>query len=248
MMNNHKFLFTLLLGSSLFFTGCFVDINDDDGLFGCMDADGPITTIDLNLPNFSGINLAMEARVEITQGPEQTVTVEGKSDIFDELDLDVSSSGVWTIRTEDCVRDVDNLTFYITVPDLNELKVSGSGKIISTNTFIGGDIELKISGSGEIDIALEADDIEVDISGSGKVFLEGIADELDLDITGSGDLRAFNLTAREGNIKISGSGDAEVRIEDRLDIRITGSGDVYYKGQPLLDISITGSGEVIDAN
>ena len=247
-MNNHKFLFTLLLGSSLFFTGCFVDINDDDGLFGCMDADGPITTIDLNLPNFSGINLAMEARVEITQGPEQTVTVEGKSDIFDELDLDVSSSGVWTIRTEDCVRDVDNLTFYITVPDLNELKVSGSGKIISTNTFIGGDIELKISGSGEIDIALEADDIEVDISGSGKVFLEGIADELDLDITGSGDLRAFNLTAREGNIKISGSGDAEVRIEDRLDIRITGSGDVYYKGQPLLDISITGSGEVIDAN
>jgi hypothetical protein len=248
MMNNLKFLFTLLLSSSLFFTGCFVDINDDDGLFGCMDADGPITTIDLNLPAFSGITLAMEARVEITQGPEQSVTVEGKSDIFDELDLDVSNSGVWTIRTEDCVRDVDNLTFYITVPDLNEIKISGSGKIISTNTFVGGDIELKISGSGEIDIALEADDIEVDISGSGKVFLEGIADELDLNITGSGDLRAFNLTAREGDIKISGSGDAEVRIEDRLDVRITGSGDVYYKGQPLLDVSITGSGEVIDAN
>ena len=98
------------------------------------------------------------------------------------------------------------------------------------------------------DLALEADDIEVDISGSGKVVLEGIADEIDLNITGSGDLRAFNITAREGNIKISGSGDAEVRIEDRLDVRITGSGDVYYKGQPLLDVSITGSGEVIDAN
>ncbi len=247
-MNNLKFIFALVCTGSLFLSGCFVDINDDDGLFGCMDADGPITTIDLDLPEFTSITLAMEARVEITQGPEQSVTVEGKSDIFDELDLDVSNSGIWTIRTKDCVRDVDNLTFYITVPDLNEIKISGSGKIISTNTFIGGDIELKISGSGEIDIALEADDVEVEISGSGKVFLEGIGDELDLNITGSGDLRAFNLTTREGNIKISGSGDAEVRIEDRLDIRITGSGDVYYKGQPLLDISITGSGEVIDAN
>jgi hypothetical protein len=248
MMNNLKFLFMLLLSSSLFFTGCFVDINDDDGLFGCMDANGPITTIDLDLPEFSGISLAMEARVEITQGPEQSVTVEGKSDIFDELDLDVNSRGVWTIRTKDCVRDVDNLTFYITVPDLNEVIISGSGKIVSTNTFIGGDIELRISGSGEIDMALEADDIEVDIPGSGKVFLEGVADEVNLNISGSGDLRAFNLTAREGNVNISGSGDAEVRIEDRLDVRITGSGDVYYKGQPLLDVSITGSGEVIDAN
>lgn len=247
-MNNLKFFFTLLLSSSLFFTGCFVDINDDDNLFGCMDADGPISTIDLNLPEFSGIALAMDARVEITQGPDQTVTVEGKSDIFDELDLDVSNSGVWTIRTNDCVRNVGNLIFYITVPDLNEIKISGSGKIISTNTFVGGDIELKISGSGELDVALEADDIAMDISGSGKIFLEGVADQLDLNISGSGDLRAFNLTAREGNIKISGSGDAEVRLEDRLDVRITGSGDVYYKGQPLLDVSITGSGEVIDAN
>ncbi|MGH1436124.1 MAG: head GIN domain-containing protein [Lewinella sp.] len=248
MMNNLKFIFVLVCTGSLFLSGCFVDINDDDGLFGCMDADGPISTIDLNLPDFSGISLAMDARVEITQGPEQSVTVEGKSDIFDELDLDISSSGIWTIRTEDCVRDVDNLIFYITVPDLNEIKISGSGKIISTNTFVVGDIELRISGSGEINMALEADDIEVDISGSGEVYLEGLADELSLDVTGSGDLEAFDIAVREGNIKISGSGDAEVRVEDRLDVRITGSGDVYYKGQPLLDVSITGSGEVIDAN
>lgn len=247
-MNKLKLLFTALLTSSLVFTGCFVDIDDDNGLFGCMDADGPITSVELNLSDFSGIALAMEARVEITQGPEQSVTVEGKADIFDELDLDVDNRGVCTIMTEDCVRDVDNLTFYITVPDLNELIVSSSGKIVSTNTFIGGDIGLLVSGSGEIDIALEADDVEVDIPGSGKVFLEGVADEVNLSISGSGDLRAFNLTAREGNINISGSGDAEVRIEERLDVSITGSGDVYYQGQPLLDVSITGSGDVIDAN
>lgn len=246
-MTQFKFLFALTLGASLFFTGCFIDVNDDDGLFGCMNADGPITTADLEIDDFDGIELAMEARVEITQGPEQSVIVEGKSDIFDELDLDVKN-GVWTIRTVDCVRDVDDLTFFITVPVLREVKISGSGEVTSTNTFVGGDIELRISGSGKMDLAIEGDDVEIDISGSGKVFLEGIADEEHLNITGSGDLRAFNLAVREANINISGSGDAEVRVADRLDVRITGSGDVFYKGNPLLDVSITGSGEVIDAN
>ena len=237
-----------MMGGSLLLTGCFVDINDDDGLFGCIDADGPVTTIDLELEDIDGIELAMDARVELTRGPEQLITVEGKSDIFDELDLDVRD-GVWTIRTVDCVRDVDDLTFFITVPNLRMVKISGSGEVLSTNVFDGGgDIELRISGSGEMDLGLLSDDVEVDISGSGKVILEGEADELDLNITGSGDLRGFDLAVREADINISGSGDAEVRASDRLDVRITGSGDVFYKGQPTLDVSITGSGEVIDAN
>lgn len=246
-MKEMKFFLALMLGGSLLLTGCFVDINDDDGLFGCIDADGPVTTLDLDLADFDGIELAMDARVELTQGPEQTVTVEGKSDIFDELDLDINN-GVWTIRTEDCVRNVDDLTFFITVPNLREVKISGSGEIRSTNTFEIGDIELRISGSGDMDMALLADDVEVDISGSGKIVLEGEGDELDINITGSGDVRAFDLAVNEADINISGSGDAEVRVANRLDVRITGSGDVFYKGQPLIDASITGSGEVIDAN
>jgi hypothetical protein len=247
-MKTIKFLFALLFIGSTLFTGCFVDINDDDSLFGCMDADGPVTTVELDLDEITGISLAMEARVELTQGPEQMITVEGKSDIFDELDLDVSNQGVWTIRTVDCVRDVDNLTFYVTVPDLRDITVSGSGEVYSSNTFTIEDIDLRISGSGEIDLALDADDIDAHISGSGKIKLEGTADELDMNISGSGDLRAFDLFTRAVDIRISGSGDAEVRASDRLDVRISGSGDVFYKGNPLLDVSISGSGEVIDAN
>lgn len=246
-MKNLKFLFAIILLGSLTLTGCFIDVDDDDGLFGCIDADGPITTADLDIADFVGIKLAMDARVEITQGPEQVVTFEGKSDILDELDLDVDN-GIWTIRTDDCVRDVDDLTFFITVPSLDLIKVSGSGEITSTNTFIGGDIELGISGSGKIDVAFETDDVEANISGSGKIIIEGIADEVDLAISGSGDFRGFDLFTSDIDISIAGSGDAEVRAEDRLEVNIAGSGDVFFKGQPVLDVSISGSGEVIDAN
>lgn len=247
-MNSYKFLLTAVLLGSMTLTGCFLDIDDDGGIFGCIDADGPIITADLELDDFDGIALAMDAHVEITQGPEQLVTFEGKSDILDELDLGVDN-GVWTIRTVDCVRDVDDLTFFITVPDLDKIVLSGSGEIFSTNTFVDeGDVELTISGSGEIDVAYEADDVDATISGSGKITIEGLADDLDISISGSGDFRGFNLFANSADVSIAGSGDAEVQVADRLEVSIAGSGDVFYKGQPELDVTISGSGEVIDAN
>lgn len=247
-MKDFKILFALILLGSLSLTGCFIDVNDDDGLFGCVKANGPIITVDLEMESFDGIALAMDAKVEITQGPEQLVTFEGKSDILDELDLDVRN-GVWTIRTVDCVRNVDDLTFFITVPDLNKIVLSGSGEIVSTNTFVeNGDVELTISGSGEIDVAYEVDDIEATISGSGEIIIEGTADELDLSISGSGDFRGFNLATNNADVSIAGSGDTEVRVANHLDVTIAGSGDVFFKGQPVLDVSISGSGEVIDAN
>ncbi|PSR12572.1 MAG: hypothetical protein DA408_09845 [Bacteroidetes bacterium] len=246
-MKNLQMLFALVLTSSLLLTGCFIDA--DDHPFGCWNATGPITTATLAMPAFDGIVLAMNARVEITQGDEQVVVVEGKSDILNELDLDVHN-GIWTIRTQDCVRNVDNLTFFITMPEVHSIRISGSGNVVSTNTLGGDreDLELDISGSGELDLALNVDDIDAEISGSGKIFLEGQADRLDLAISGSGDFRGFDLFANTGDIHISGSGNAEVRVADALKIRISGSGDVFYKGTPIFDISISGSGSVIDAN
>ena len=244
-MKNLKFLFAILSFSTIILSGCFDD--DNRNPFGCLDADGPISTSTLSMADFTGVKLAMDAHVILTQGDEQSVVVEGKSDIIDELDLDIHN-GVWTIKTDRCVRNVDELTFFITIPILREASVTGSGDIRSDNLFVENDVEFNISGSGEIDMAIEADDLDLNISGSGKIKLEGFADEIDASISGSGDIRAFNLPVRVCDINIAGSGDAEVTVSEILDVNIAGSGDVYFKGSPILDVSITGSGDVIDAN
>jgi autotransporter translocation and assembly factor TamB len=243
-----KLLFFTLALASLGFSGCFIDIDDDDGIFGCIDADGPITSVELELDDFEKLELAMDAQVILTQGDVQEVTFEGKSDILDELNLDIRSNGTWIIRTNDCVRDVDDLTFYITTPYLERIELTSSGDIRSTNTLLSDDIDIRSTGSGEINIALEADDTEVDLSGSGDVYIEGEADELNLTITGSGDFEGFDFACNRVDVRISGSGDAEVRANDALRVRISGSGDVLYRGQPTIDVTITGSGELIDAN
>lgn len=232
----------------LFVPGCFLDFDDDDDFFGCVNGDGAIVSEEISLRDFDGIELKISADVYIRQGAEQKVIIEGQRNIIDEIERDVDN-GIWRIDTDRCVRyDNDDLRIYITIPDITLLRISGSGDIISENTLVTDDIELTISGSGTIDAALDSDDINAKISGSGDMILEGRADVLTFTISGSGDLHAFNLQLRAANITISGSGDADVRVSDELDVRISGSGDVSYKGNPQIDANISGSGRVINAN
>jgi hypothetical protein len=44
-----------------------------------------------------------------------------------------------------------------------------------------------------------------------------------------------------------GSGDADVRADERLDVTVDGSGDVRYHGRPALTQSVDGSGDLTRA-
>lgn len=229
-------------------SSCFININDEDGFFGtCVDGSGPIVTRELFVAPFHGIELPISADVFIKQGPDQEVIVEGKDNIIDEIETDVQG-GIWKIEFNRCVRDIDQLRVFITMPDLTRLRISGSGDVVSENTFVISDLEIDIPGSGNVDLALDADDLDIEIPGSGRLILEGLADETRYRISGSGDVHAFNLECRVADISIPGSGDVEVFVTEFLKVRISGSGDVFFKGDPSLDVSITGSGNVIDAN
>ena len=244
-MIKQQWLVVILFSVLFATTGCYIDGNGNP--FDCVRADGDIVTKELSISNFTGVKLAVNADVFITQGDDFLVEVKGSDNIVDLIETKVQND-IWIIDFDQCVRNVKQLEIFITMPTIEYLKVSGSGLIRGENTFTVNDVELYISGSGDMDLALEGDDIDGKISGSGDMRLEGFAQKMKFKINGSGDLRAFDYKLERVNIQISGSGDAEVRASDDLDVKITGSGDVYYKGNPSVNVQITGSGKVIDAN
>lgn len=243
---NRNYLFLLIIGVVLSFSSC--EWNDDEGLFSCIDGEGDMISDELILDDFTRLKLKIDGDVYLTQGETQKVVVEGQQNIIHALDLDVKDDQ-WEIELDGCVDDYNSLKFYITMPKISELNISGSGMIYGENTFTVDYLKLRISGSGDIDIAIdECTDLDTKISGSGDMKLTGDTENFELKISGSGDFRAFDLKAEDGKVEISGSGDAEVTATDDLEIKISGSGDVYYKGEPDLDVSVSGSGDVIDAN
>ncbi len=248
-MKKLNWLIALAAFVALSISACYIDVDDDDdgGIFDCVEGQGGIVSVVLPLAHFSGVELYSSGNVYITQGSNREVIVEGQGNIIDRLDRDVRN-GVWEIEFDGCVQNYQPLKIFITMPDIRYLEISGSGEIFGQNIFEVNDMDLRIPGSGKIDLGLLADDVDVRIPGSGQIILEGEADELDLRIIGSGSLAAFGLPVREADIDISGSGDAQVTVAEFLDVRISGSGNVFFKGNPVIDVMITGSGEVIDAN
>ena len=218
-----------------------------DDVFDCEHGRGEVISETFTLSDFDEIRLHMDADVYLTQGDEFVATVYAQANILDELDFRVRNNYL-RIDNDRCIRKYDPIEIFITMPDLTALSISGSGSIQTEDVFAINDIDLSISGSGDMDLLLDADDVKATISGSGDMVLEGIANDLDFRVSGSGDLHAFLMPVDRANIVISGSGNAEVYVNDILDVRVSGSGDVYFKGDPAIDSSVSGSGKIVDAN
>jgi hypothetical protein len=215
----------------------------ENGQFGIR-GEGPIVERKVSLDKIKGISLPGSAKVYLTQGTSQEVKIVGQENIIDNLNLEVRGE-VWNMGNKRPVWHSETLKIYITMEDLRLIRISGSGDVQSVNHFSNQkELDIRISGSGKMNLDIDATDISANISGSGDLFMNGTADDLELFISGSGTIKAFGLSAGNAKVRISGSGGTELTVKDRLVARVSGSGNVTYKGDPRVDSSISGSGSV----
>jgi hypothetical protein len=154
------------------------------------------------------------------------------------------------------------MQFDITLPDLNGLRLSGSGdayvdafKGDSFSAYLSGSggikaaleykfVSLNVSGSGGFDAAVKAGKLEIHCSGSGGAFIRGSADRADIVMSGSADLGARDFAAQDARIIVSGSSHIELRTAKSLEVTLNGSGDVRYWGNPSVSQRVSGSGRI----
>lgn len=196
---------------------------------------------------FDGIGLSTSGDVKLVQGTPQKVVVEGAASDVEKIETVVEGSKL-KIKTKHGSWHIGKVTYYITMENVKDLSISGSGSIIADNAVSADDLTFGISGSGNILLAdLKAvNNVESHISGSGSITVSGKtqAKKHEIHISGSGDVIASQLQTQDANVHISGSGNCKLAVSNRLEVRVSGSGDVYYSGKPVIDASISGSGKL----
>jgi len=198
------------------------------------------------LDAFTGIGISVYADVFYTPGNTHEIRIEGESRDVEDLKT-VVKNGFLQVKYNDWRTRRSKLTIYITSKELEAVKISGSVQFKSGEPITADEMELAMSGSGEILFEkLEADEVDVKISGSGDIeLLNGSADELDTKISGSGKLNAETFQVSEFSAAISGSGNIRITVKEELDVKISGSGKVYYHGTPRVNSISSGSGKVV---
>ena len=223
------------------------------GLSSCMDeifleGNGHLETQNRSITGFDEVHSSGDFNVKVVPGSEFSVVVKAESNLLPYIETNVSGKTL-KIGTNGIHSLHHNLPIevLITQPELKGLSLSGSG-LLYTGSFDCDNIQISLSGSGDIDTEISADKVKANISGSGTIFLAGEAFESDFRISGSGKIKAYDLVQDHCQTSISGSGDMYVNVSETLYAGISGSGKIFYINHPAVQSNISGSGKVIDKN
>ena len=213
------------------------------GLYSYFVSSGNIVSKDFSVSEFQSINLEASGSIYLTQDEQQSVRIEAEDKVFKLLTINVEN-GKLTISLERYLAPMKPIKIYISMKEIENLEISGSGNIVGQSKINADTLKLLIEGSGSFDLDLAAKDLDTFIIGSGKLDLNGSVDNHNAKIEGSGNIKAFDLLTETSDIDISGSGSAEIHASKQLDIDISGSGNVFYKGDATVTQEISGSGNV----
>jgi len=206
-------------------------------------------TEDRHLSGFSSVEVAGSFDVFITQGSTESVKVTAPSDVMDRIITEVEG-GILKIHTKKGSNWNDmfghkKIAVYVSAKILNGIALAGSGDVKFDQGVHANSFKLKLSGSGDLSGKLDVKTLETSLSGSGDIKISGRADDSSVSIVGSGDFSGKDLVTNSTSIRVAGSGDAKVNVNQKLDASVVGSGDIYYTGSvKTINSSKAGSGEI----
>ncbi len=209
---------------------------------------GPIVSEVRNVKNYQGLRLSICGQINFQVSPVYHVELLAQENILNEIVTKMESNDLsikWDhpIRVRNC----EDITVNITGPDLDNVQISGANDLIVTGEVAHRNLDLAISGSGNIkmqDVLID-DNIKTEISGSGRIYMNhGRAHSTSIYVSGSGETDLGKVLTKKNTSYISGSGRVVVNVAEYLEAHISGSGDVYYYGNPRVDAKVSGSGRV----
>jgi hypothetical protein len=240
------FVSAIIAVTSVFLTSC-------EGIyFSCLKGNGILIEEERHPGEFNGIISEGDYDVYIVIDTVYKVVINADENLIPYIRTVVKDEKLIIDNgTRKCLKnDADEpIRIYVHTPEVFFVALEGSGVIYSDYLIYVDYLRVELTGSGIIDLRdIDAIELDVLLSGSGDIELWGIAGSGDLNIAGSGKIKAFHLEQDVCNASISGSGDMYVFVYDMLDANISGSGNIFYRGNPRINIKITGSGSLENNN
>ncbi|MGM9804604.1 MAG: head GIN domain-containing protein [Muribaculaceae bacterium] len=212
-----------------------------------------IITKQVDVKNFSEIVTNSIIDVDYYYSDTYNVTITAPDNVIPYIELTKKGNTLQVglkenvnIRTNGKTR----MVVKVKAPKVNVFKVNGSGDISIKSWLKTSELNLGISGSGDITAEhLNVDDFTIGISGSGDFTSRRIESKNSiLAVSGSGDIKINNLITNDVKCGITGSGDISFGHSktNTATLSSSGSGDIKAKYLFAQDViaNSTGAGDV----
>ncbi len=225
----------LQLTAAVFF--CFACM-----LSSCAD---PILDQERNLKPFTGIKVGGAFNVILTQNGNHKVKIEAEEDVVSKVRTEVKGDILHIDLEWDWSWKNPDVTVYVEFDELSSLVVSGASNLKAQGDIRTEDLEVKVSGAGDLDIEVDTKSLEVVVSGAGDVSISGRTETQKVRLSGAGDYTAQHLKSKYTQAKASGAGSVVVFASEEIEATASGAGAVKYYGDPSMEkVSSSGAGSV----
>ena len=218
-------------------------------------ADGRTVTKTPQVGYFSKVEAYGSADVKFVQGKRSGVRIVGAKYLVD--NLVVEQKGETLVLTNKGTgipffsASSDDLTVYVTSPDLTDVTMKGSGDFEMDGNLDTDNLNVTLVGSGDADIhSVVCDNVKFDVRGSGDLNAESIeCKQAACSVYGSGDVKLGSVTADNVAMLVQGSGDmgAVLRGVAYTSAKVLGSGDigVVFNNCNTAECEVRGSGDIV---
>jgi hypothetical protein len=213
---------------------------------GRIDGSGVVITEGREVSDFNRVALSGIGNLYIEQGLTNSIRIEAEDNIVPKIITRVNGGKLYIDMEHGFnVIPTEEINYYVTVEDLEQVQVSGVGNIYVNDAIEVNDLDVDLSGLGSVNIdEVYGDEINVSISGAGDIDIAGVVDKQGIKLSGAGNYNAENLQSQEVDVVVSGLGDTTVWVEDELSVIISGGGNIDYYGTPRVSRSISGLGNI----
>lgn len=239
---------------ALTLAGCAIIVAPNDGevqfktVFSkdAVQGDGRVRLEQRAVSNLSELDLTGPVQMEVRVGQAPTLQVEADGNLLPLVHTE-ASGGTLRVWVEGSVRTNNAIRVIYTVPQLSQIRSTGSGRL-RVSELNGGALTLTKTGSGASELSGKVGNLNMDLTGSGDVNASALhSGNANLSLTGSGAITLGKADGESVNVKVRGSGDVRASGAARqLNARVSGSGGANLMGlaSQNADLTTDGSGDI----
>ena len=204
--------------------------------------------------DFNQINLRGYGELFITQGEQESLTVQADEDVLPTIKTSVDDGELRIDIITDWVEKISSffskgiysqrISIDLTVKELTNLDIIGAARV-KVKGLQSDEFAVKLGGAADITIdSLKTKRLKAELPGAGMLKIVGKTTDQSVIVSGAGAYEAPHLESQRATIKLTGLGKATVWVVEELEASLIGLGSIEYYGDPIVNKSVQGLGSI----
>lgn len=195
---------------------------------------------------FTKVDVSQGITVYITMSENVSLTVEADENLHEHIKTEVHN-GVLKIFTEETIWKAKARNIYIKAPNINAMKASSGSEIISDNTLISSNFDIKASSGASMNLILNSESVFSSTSSGSSIELKGKSFSHTSKASSGSVIDANALNSKEVIVHASSGASIDVNATENLIAKASSGGHIEYSGNPKKIERKSSSGGAISA-